>query len=1240
MAKAIQFVVRDSAGGTARGSVAADTNNNFIQMGAGDSVSLNLSRQSIASYTKQGDDLVVTLIDGRTVVLDGYFVTSGAANQLYLSQNGEIVAVQLSNSGEGGLYASYGAVEGWDKYSNLDALRFAQGDDLALAGGAVDEPAGMAMFAPGLIGLGGLGAGAAGLGLVGLVAGGGGGSDGDGGPTGPVDPTGPTGPVDPTGPTGPVDPTGPTGPVDPTGPTGPVDPTGPTGPVDPTGPTGPVDPTGPTGPVDPTGPTGPVDPTGPTGPVDPTGPTGPVDPTGPTGPVDPTGPTGPVDPTGPTGPVDPTGPTGPVDPTGPTGPVDPTGPTGPVDPTGPTGPVDPTGPTGPVDPTGPTGPVDPRPPTVDPADPKTVIIATPDKDLEVTGTGEPGDKVTVTIGDKTVTTVIDEDGTWGVTFPGTNLPPDGTYEAEAVFEHGDGTTTTLPGPDFILDLTPPDVDITEGSKTVGHVENAADYTDGVRIGGTGEPGAKVKVEIEGHSHTTVIAADGTWSVVFTTTEIRTGEYTTGITVTATDPLGNTTVITDHLVVDTVPNPIDFDNVTRDNVVSGGENTLGFAVTGTSVAGAVLEVTITAQGTTYTQTVTTRADGTWTLNVPAGTLPAGEYNATIVANSTDAAGNSSSESHTFRIDTQTSVAFTGKVAGDDIVNASEATNVVLTGTAEPGAVVSVSWQGSTLPATVAANGTWTVVFPAVSGSAILTNTVATVTATDAYGNTATASRTIGIDLGNSVAFDAIQAGDNVISGAERTRGVTLTGTGEAGATVVVEFGSGTRTVTVGTDGTWRASFATNEIPTGNGLEQTARVTSTDAAGNVATATHEVNVDTVVSPFKVTGNSTGADGVLNNAEAASGLTVSGTVEAGSQVQVTFGANGPYAATVTGTTWTVVIPAGVIPQGETSVSLTAVATDRYGNTGTLPAETIVIDRIVRDFTADAKISGDGYINAHEAASGVPFGGTVEPYAAVVVTLSNGETLTTRAGANGTWSVTIPGSYLPDADGVTLTATVTATDLAGNTATLSRDVIVDTVAPDALGVIGFFKGTTSNVMTELYTTRDGEDVSIYRVDRTGGAVEQSYLDVGATQVNLGGGNRVPANHYSLDEGVSDGSYLVLQNTDAAGNESSTLFIVDNSGNVNVELNRAGLQGFDFSSIDLNVAPQARLTLTNADLLALTGGDNELVIRGGQDDSVTLQLTDTTPTGVREIDGQNYNVYVMDGGTVLVDQDINTSFI
>ncbi len=189
MVKAIDFVVRDSAGAIVRGAVAGD-GGNFVQLGAGEEISLNLARESVAGFVQQGSDLVITLIDGRQIVLAGYFNEAGEPNQLYLSQNGEVVAVELTNAGDGTLFAAYGPSEGWDKFSTLDDLRFGQSDDLALAAGATDEPAGMAGFLPGLVGLGGAGAGLAGVGIIGgLVGGGGGGGGGGSGTTGPRPPT-------------------------------------------------------------------------------------------------------------------------------------------------------------------------------------------------------------------------------------------------------------------------------------------------------------------------------------------------------------------------------------------------------------------------------------------------------------------------------------------------------------------------------------------------------------------------------------------------------------------------------------------------------------------------------------------------------------------------------------------------------------------------------------------------------------------------------------------------------------------------------------------------------------------------------------------------------------------------------------------------------------------------------------------------------------------------------------------
>ena len=79
MVSAIEFAVRSSAGGTQHGTVAGEGQGNFIQVGSGDSVSLNLARSSIVAYEQQGNDLLVKLADGRTVVLSGYFSEADGA---------------------------------------------------------------------------------------------------------------------------------------------------------------------------------------------------------------------------------------------------------------------------------------------------------------------------------------------------------------------------------------------------------------------------------------------------------------------------------------------------------------------------------------------------------------------------------------------------------------------------------------------------------------------------------------------------------------------------------------------------------------------------------------------------------------------------------------------------------------------------------------------------------------------------------------------------------------------------------------------------------------------------------------------------------------------------------------------------------------------------------------------------------------------------------------------------------
>jgi hypothetical protein len=112
MVKAIDFAVRTSAGKVVNGAVSGDGGSQFLQVGSGETVSLNLSQSSVLGYERKGSDLVLKLADGREITLSGYFeAIPGEDNKLYLSSNGDVTEVFLTDAGNGQMYANYGPVD-------------------------------------------------------------------------------------------------------------------------------------------------------------------------------------------------------------------------------------------------------------------------------------------------------------------------------------------------------------------------------------------------------------------------------------------------------------------------------------------------------------------------------------------------------------------------------------------------------------------------------------------------------------------------------------------------------------------------------------------------------------------------------------------------------------------------------------------------------------------------------------------------------------------------------------------------------------------------------------------------------------------------------------------------------------------------------------------------------------------------------------------------------------------------
>ena len=105
---AINFVVRDSAGNLQRGFLGGDTESNILNAGAGNDISLNLRRSQVLDYAREGNDLIITLSDGRELTLSNYFPNGvEAQNELYLSADGFMNEVALIDDPVDGLRAQY-----------------------------------------------------------------------------------------------------------------------------------------------------------------------------------------------------------------------------------------------------------------------------------------------------------------------------------------------------------------------------------------------------------------------------------------------------------------------------------------------------------------------------------------------------------------------------------------------------------------------------------------------------------------------------------------------------------------------------------------------------------------------------------------------------------------------------------------------------------------------------------------------------------------------------------------------------------------------------------------------------------------------------------------------------------------------------------------------------------------------------------------------------------------------------
>ncbi|WP_193151985.1 Ig-like domain-containing protein, partial [Enterobacter ludwigii] len=690
-----------------------------------------------------------------------------------------------------------------------------------------------------------------------------------------------------------------------------------------------------------------------------------------------------------------------------------------------------------------------------------------------------GDKVTVTLGSQTYTTVLDAAGNWSVGVPANVISAlqDGTVTVsvsvtDAAGNTGSGTHNVT------VDTGLPSV----GFSTLSgdNVLNAVEKGQDLSVSGTSAnlaEGTLVTVTLNGKQYTATTAADGGWSLTVPAADLAAlGEANYTLSATATNTVGNSVSNTANLQVDTALPTVIINTVAGDNVINAAEVAAGQTIGGKVMnAEAGNTVTVTMGGNSWTATV--QDDLTWSVNVPSEVLTAlGNGGLSVTATVTNGHGNTGSGERDITIDASLPGLRVDTVAGDDVINSIEhGQNLIVSGSSDglaAGTALTITVNGKTYAASVLADGTWNAAVPAADVSAWPEGTVKiTVTGDSPTGNPMTISHDVTVDLATvAISINAI-ATDDVINAAEKGTDLVLSGATtnvEAGQTVSLAMGGKIYTTTVDASGNWTYTVPSADLTGLKEGDARVQVSVTNVNGNSASAGREYSVDTTAP--SVTINTLAADDILNATEAKADLTVSGTSTAEAGQTVTVSLNGKHYTTTVGAdgNWTLDVPAADLAAlTDGSVTVTAAVSDKAGNPASVD-HNLAVDVTVPVVTINT-VAGDDVINVAEHAQAQIVSGSATGAAAgdkVTVTLG-GQTYTTVLDAAGNWSVGVPANVISALQDGTVTVSVSVTDAAGNTGSGTHNVTVDTGLPS----VGFDTLSGDNVLNAV---EKGQDLSV----------------------------------------------------------------------------------------------------------------------------------------------------------------------
>ncbi len=566
-----------------------------------------------------------------------------------------------------------------------------------------------------------------------------------------------------------------------------------------------------------------------------------------------------------------------------------------------------------------------------------------------------------------------------------------------------GNSATVTSNAMTIDSTAPTVAITSpAANSYINISNVSTFNVS---GSCSEEGRNVVV-----NGMTALCSSGIWSASLNLTTTAQGSII--VSATQDDAAGNTKTVTTTYLKDTVAPTI---SITSPNAGSY-----------INIAN-VSAITVSGVCSENGQTITFSGDASGTVACSSGvfskvlnftTAPQGAV--TLNAAISDVAGNSISASKSYVKDTIAPVVTVTTALGD--INSVNYKVYALTGScSESGILVSISADGSTLTANCS-GGSWSLNFD-FTGSPEGPVTI-TAAQTDVAGNSGAGTLSLNKSTGLPSLGITSPAANSYVNIANASS-FTLNGNCSANGNAVNVTGPVTATTTC-SGNHWTVNLNLTSL---SDADFTVSYNHSDSSGNTATATRIFKKDTVAPAMAITAPA--ANSYINISNVGT-FTISGTCSENTQtVSITGAATGT--ATCASGIWSASLNFSAASDG--TVSITTTHSDVAGNQVS-DTRTFIKDTL-EPILAISTPAANSYINASSVASFTVMGTCSENARLITVT---GDATGTFTCSGGAWAGNL--NFSAAAQG-SIVINLSHSDIAGNSSSVSRSFIKDTVLP-----------------------------------------------------------------------------------------------------------------------------------------------------------------------------------------------------